>query len=267
MTNLLTPGHTAVITGAALGIGRAAAHKFAKAGLNVCLVDLPSDDLTQTTKDVAAGAKGEIWAQPCDVSKPAEIAAMRKAITDRIGPVHILMNNAAARIGRGWDVPLEDWRLSLETNLWGVIEGTHAFLDHMADGGRIINTGSKQGITNPPGHPIYNIGKSAVKTYTEALEHELRQSGRLTAHLLVPGWTTTGHDAHRSGAWMPEHVVDFMVEKVDNGSFYIICPDDDTTPDMDRRRMLWGVGDIIEDRPPLSRWHAEHKDVAAKACS
>ncbi len=133
--------------------------------------------------------------------------------------------------------------------------------------------GSKQGITNPPGHPIYNITKSALKSYTEALEHDLRSnpdnqdSKRVSAHLLIPGWTTTGDAAHRPGAWLPGQVVDFMIEGLVNGDFYILCPDDEVTTEMDHKRIIWAAQDITQNRPPLSRWHPEFEASAKKECS
>ena len=132
----------------------------------------------------------------------------------------------------------------------------------------IVNVGSKQGITNPPGHPVYNISKSALKTYTEALEHELRSQGNrnVTAHLLIPGWTTTGNKAHQTGAWLPDQVIDFMVEALDQDVFYILCPDDEVSTEQDHRRIIWGAEDITKNRAPLSRWHADYKDDAKKFC-
>ena len=114
--------------------------------------------------------------------------------------------------------------------------------------------------------------KTALKTYTEALEHELRSNPsnanrRVTAHLLIPGWTTTDSQEHKPGAWLPEKVVDRMLSGMGRGDFYIVCPDDEVTEDIDRKRILWAAGDITENRPPLSRWHRDYADVAKKACS
>jgi NAD(P)-dependent dehydrogenase (short-subunit alcohol dehydrogenase family) len=127
----------------------------------------------------------------------------------------------------------------------------------------IVNTGSKQGITNPPGKPAYNVCKAALKAYTECLQHELRNRDdcRITAHLLIPGWTTTAKRAHVEGAWMPDQVIDVMMSALERGDFYILCPDDEVTPEMDRKRILWAAGDIVDNRPPLSRWHADYADA------
>ncbi len=86
-------------------------------------------------------------------------------------------------------------------------------------------------------------------------------------HLLVPGWTTTGKNEHKPGAWLPEQVIGQMVDGIEADQFYILCPDGEVTRDMDNRRIAWAAGDIIEDRPPLSRWHPDHAERAKDACS
>lgn len=130
----------------------------------------------------------------------------------------------------------------------------------------IINTGSKQGITCPPGDTGYNIAKAGVKVFTEALQHELRETvgDRITAHLLIPGFVFTGLTAgdrteKPAGAWTPEQTVDFMFEHLTAGDFYILCPDNEVDRPTDERRIAWAAGDLIENRPPLSRWHKDWK--------
>lgn len=265
-----TRGNVAVITGAALGIGRASAKKLAEMGLKICLVDLPSPDLEEATREVAAisDTPGSVIAVPTDVSAQAAMQALAREVHARFGGVDVLLNNAASRAGRGFDADIEDWRHLVDVNLWGVIYGTRAFLPGMRERGTpavIVNTGSKQGITNPPGHPVYNLSKAAVKSFTESLAHELRSTRveNVTAHLLIPGWTTTGKNAHRPGAWLPDQVIERMLQGIEAGSFYIVCPDGEVSEEEDRRRILWGAGDITEDRPALSRWdptveHAYH---------
>ncbi len=260
----------AVITGAALGIGRAAALRFAEMGMKVVLVDLPSVDLDEANTEASAKANvaAQVIALPTDVSDPDQMRTLGETVQRKFGGVDVLLNNAASRVGRGFDGDIEEWRQLIEVNLWGVIYGTRAFLPGMRERGTpavIVNTGSKQGITNPPGHPVYNLSKAAVKSYTESLAHELRSSGanNVTAHLLIPGWTTTGKSEHRPGAWLPDQVIERMLQGIEAGSFYIVCPDGEVSEEEDRRRILWGAGDITEDRPALSRWdptvdHAYH---------
>lgn len=267
-------GAVALVTGAASGIGRAACRRFAEAGMSVGLVDLPGDELTGATDEVAQCHRqdgNEVAAFPIDLSADGALSALETQVMARFGQVDLLMNNAVTRVGRGHEASIDDWRTAMEVNFWAVVRAVRAFLPGMqARGtpGMIVNVGSKQGITNPPGHPIYNITKSALKTYTEALEHELRsKAGRnITVHLLIPGWTTTGNKPHQTGAWLPEQVVDFMVEALDRGVFYILCPDDEVSTEQDHRRIIWGAEDITKNRAPLSRWHADYKDDANKVC-
>jgi NAD(P)-dependent dehydrogenase (short-subunit alcohol dehydrogenase family) len=131
----------------------------------------------------------------------------------------------------------------------------------------IVNTGSKQGITTPPGDPAYNTAKAGVKVFTEALQHELRNAPgcMVTAHLLIPGFvftplTANGRTEKPAGAWTPEQAVDFMMAALAKGDFYILCPDNDVPRTLDEKRIAWAAGDITENRPPLSRWHPDFAD-------
>jgi len=152
-----------------------------------------------------------------------------------------------------------------------VIRGTQTFVPGMIARGRpglVINTGSKQGITTPPGDPAYNVSKAGLKAFTEALEHELRNTPncRISAHLLIPGFVFTelaarGRTEKPAGAWTPEQTVDFMIERVIAGDFYILCPDNDVPRSLDERRIQWAAEDIIKNRPPLSRWHPDFKEA------
>ena len=133
--------------------------------------------------------------------------------------------------------------------------------------GLVINTGSKQGITQPPGNTAYNVSKAGVKALTEGLAHSLRErtGDRVSAHLLIPGFTYTGMTSPRpekpAGAWTPEQVVDLMIERLARGDFYILCPDNETTPEQDAKRIAWAAGDLIENRPALSRWDPDWQDA------
>ncbi len=268
----LAPGRVAVITGAASGIGLATALRFASFGMKIVLADLPGAALHAATAQVAevAGADSA-HAVPTDVSQAAEVQHLKDAAYAKFGEVAVLMNNAAVSQGGGpFDHP-EEWRRLLEVNLWGVINGVQIFTEAMlAQGtpGAIVNTGSKQGITCPPGNTAYNVSKAGVKVLTEALAHSLRNTdgAQITAHLLIPGSTFTGmtrgnHTAKPPGAWMPDQVVDMLVDGMARGDFYILCPDNEVTREIDNRRMLWAAQDIIQNRPALSRWHPAYKDA------
>ncbi len=264
----LTSGRVAVITGGASGIGLAAAKRFAALGMKVCIVDLPGDRLDLARDEIG----GESVAFAADVSRREDIERLEREVRAAFGRVDVLMNNAGMH-GAPMFADPESWRRVIDVNLWGIIHGSQVFAPGMiAQGtpGLIINTGSKQGITTPPGDAAYNVSKAGVKVFTEALQHELRNTEgcQVSAHLFIPGFVFTGLTAgNRSekpaGAWTPEETVDFMLEHVDAGDFYILCPDNDVTRAVDARRILWAAGDIAENRPPLSRWHKDYGDAFA----
>jgi hypothetical protein len=273
----LSPNNVAVITGGASGIGLAAAMRFAALGMKVCVADLGADRLKEAeTKlsSVAAGGAADVMTMATDVSKLDEVTALEAAVQRRFGGTDVLMNNAGIQPGSQMFGPTETWRRILDINLWGIIHGAQVFAPHMIERGRlglIINSGSKQGITTPPGDPAYNVSKAGVKAFTEALQHELRNTPccHITAHLLIPGFVFTGLTARGRAekppaAWTAEQTIDFMIERLEHGDFYILCPDNDVPRQLDERRILWAAGDIVENRPPLSRWHPAYANAFAE---
>ncbi|WP_182083941.1 SDR family oxidoreductase [Aureimonas sp. ME7] len=277
----IAPLHTAVVIGGAAGIGLAAARHFARNGLKVAIVDRRMEDLASAHEELvslADGEEGRIVAAACDVSDRAGLQKTAEHIAERLGKVHVLMNNAGIQPGSSIFGTQANWDAVLSINLGGVVNGTRAFGPDMIAHGEpalIVNTGSKQGITTPPGDPAYNVSKAGVKAFTEALAHELRQTPghQVSAALLIPGFVFTGLTARGrtekpEGAWTPEETVGFMIERLEAGDFYILCPDGETTRRTDEKRILWAAGDIVENRPPLSRWHPDwaerFREYAAK---
>jgi NAD(P)-dependent dehydrogenase (short-subunit alcohol dehydrogenase family) len=262
----LAAGRVAVITGAASGIGFAAARRFAAMGMKVCLADLSGDALVRAASTLDSK---DVLTVATDVSSLESVQALKDRVYATWGEVAVMMNNAGTAPGGGpWD-HIDRWRKVLDVNLWGVIHGVQVFTPRMlAQGTRcaIVNTGSKQGITCPPGDAAYNVSKAGVKVLTEALAHSLRneEGNRTSVHLLIPGSTFTGMTARGrtekpAGAWTPDQVIDMLVDGMGKGDFYILCPDNEVTRAVDERRIAWAAGDIVENRPALSRWHPDYK--------
>jgi len=298
-TAVLKKGNTAVITGASSGIGRAASIYCASKGMNVWMLDIVEDELKSAKALVlskAADKEQKIETRICDVASAEKVEAIATEVFADGGKCHFLMNNAG--IGQGGDsmTSMEMVLKVMGVNTYGPIHGCLSFIPKMKEmnePGIIVNTGSKQGITMPPGNLTYNMSKAALKAYTEGLEFELdklrrEENGKLKAALLVPGWTNTSivvksmkakavaqgkgdefdpksaffsEEKPNKGAWMPMQVVEYMVGHLNDDKFYIICPDNECSEKLDKVRMEWTMQDIIQNRPPLSRWHPDYKEA------
>jgi hypothetical protein len=268
MHKALATGNVAVVTGGASGIGLEAAMRFAALGMKVCIADLPGAALDAAEVAVAAAGAQAVLCVPTDVGVPDQIKALEARVTAELGPVNLLMNNAGMQPGSSIFDAEDNWQRIIDVNMWGVIRGSQIFAPGMiasGDPGLIINTGSKQGITTPPGDPAYNVSKAGVKAFTEALQHELRniEGCAVEARLFIPGFvftplTAMGRTEKPDGAWTPVEVVDFLFASIERGDFYILCPDNEVDRATDEKRIAWAAGDIIENRPPLSRWHPDY---------
>jgi NAD(P)-dependent dehydrogenase (short-subunit alcohol dehydrogenase family) len=264
------PNAVAVITGGASGIGLATAQRLAAMGLRLAIVDVREALLEPAAEQLRQMGAPEVMASSTDVSDREALVELEALVAERFGGTDILMNNAGIQPGSTLLDDSENWLRILGVNLGGIVYGTQVFVPRMLERARpglVINTGSKQGITTPPGDPAYNVSKSAVKTFTEALAHELRntEGHQLTAHLLIPGFVftdlTRGTRTEKpAGAWTPEQTAEFLFQSVERGDFYILCPDNDVSRELDEKRIAWAIGDIIENRPPLSRWHPDYTE-------
>lgn len=266
----IATGHVAVVTGGASGIGLAAARLFGAAGMHVVLADLPGEALEDAARALMAEGIAAT-ALPTDVSSRSDVAALRVA-AQALGPVTVLMSNAGREGGGGLFNGEEVWRRTLDTNLFGALHCIQTFVPDMIAAdlpGAVICTGSKQGITLPPGDTAYNVSKAALKALSESLSHDLvcQTRGRVTAHLLIPGFTFTGLTRAKGisekpdGAWSPAQVAQFMATRMAAGDFYILCPDNEVDAATDRKRMQWAAGDVTHNRPALSRWHPDYAEA------
>ncbi|KAJ5893230.1 hypothetical protein N7495_004921 [Penicillium taxi] len=291
--SVIQSGKAALVTGAASGVGFAIAKLCRDKGMHLALLDIDQDNLAKAKSvlvDINPSLKTESYV--IDVADLTAWKETTSAIAKSLPAIDLVVLNA----GKGYkpqekEGPLkqwldgEYWRKTFETNTFGPLNGLESLLPHLVASGSspksIVITGSKQGITNPPGagNPAYNASKSAIKNLTEHLAHDLRSNSALahiSVHLLVPGWTWTGMMGNvgptkeeevkkPAGAWWPSQVADELLKGLENGSFYIICPDDDTDYALDQARMKWASDDVIENRAPLSRWDEGWKTRAAEA--
>lgn len=264
----LQEGKVAVITGGASGIGLAVAQRLADLGMKLCLADRDEEALVKAKQELGCETR------VTDVSNMEDMVQLKEFVLETLGPVSYLMNNAGVGGGGGAFANMEGWQRVLGVNLWGVVNGLQTFVPAMVEAGApgiIVNTGSKQGITNPPGDAAYNVSKAGVRAVTEHLAHELRnlQDCQLSAHLLVPGFTYTGMiqrfiDTKPPAAWESTQVAERLLAALEAGDFYVICPDNDVSTEMDAGRIQWNTDDLIHNRPALSRWHEDYADQFAE---
>ncbi|MCY4206559.1 MAG: SDR family NAD(P)-dependent oxidoreductase [Roseovarius sp.] len=259
-------GNVAVITGGASGIGLAAAHRFAAFGMSLVIVDMRHELFDEIEKSLIKAGAREVICHGEDVASREAVARIAENAIDRFKKIDVLMCNAGIQPGSEIFDGNDTWRRILDVNLWGIVNCCQIMAPAMSlrkSPALIINTGSKQGITTPPGDPAYNISKAGVKIFTESLQHHLRKANSsVSARLFIPGFVFTdltrrGRSKKPPGAWTADQSADFLFERLKHDDFYILCPDNDVTRELDEKRMDWAMDDIIRNRPPLSRWHPD----------
>jgi NAD(P)-dependent dehydrogenase (short-subunit alcohol dehydrogenase family) len=266
----------AVVTGAASGIGRALADRFAAAGMKIVLADIESAALEQAAAEIAATG-AETLAVRTDVTKGADVDALAQATLRCFGKVHVVCNNAGVAIsGPCWTHTVADWEWVLGVNLWGVIHGVRVItpiLLAQGEEGHIVNTGSIAGLMSGPGMGIYNVTKHGVVTLSETLHQELRMMGaRVHVSVLCPGFVKTrifdsarnrpselGDTAPRppgaeemeqmgrlllAGGLEPEFIAERVLEAVHSEQFYVL-----PHPEF-KARVQARLEDILVERNP-----------------
>jgi NAD(P)-dependent dehydrogenase (short-subunit alcohol dehydrogenase family) len=194
---------TAVITGAASGIGLELARRAAAEGMNLVLADIEGAKLEAAAASLGIAAD-RILARPTDVSREDEVAALADAAFERFGGVHLLCNNAGVGLTRvAWELSTADWNWVLGVDLWSVIYGVQKFLPRMLEqpeGGHVVNTSSVAGLLSTPGMAAYNVAKHGVVTLSETLYGELLAAkARVGVSLLCPAWVPTAiHESARN---------------------------------------------------------------------
>ena len=270
----------AVVTGAASGIGRALAERFAAAGMKVVLADVEQGALAAAERALASSG-ARVLAVPTDVSKASDVEALAQRTLEAFGAVHVVCNNAGVSVGGlAWEVTLADWEWILGVNLWGVIHGIRTFVPillRQGEEGHVVNTASMAGLLSGPGIAPYNVTKHAVVTLSEALHHELAvaSGGKVKVSVLCPGWVNTRIlDADRNrpaslgaatpvrpeltavreqvrqllqSGLAPAAVAEHVFAAVRDGRFYIL-----THPQW-KPAIRTRLEDILEERPPTLR--------------
>ncbi len=232
-------GKTAVITGAASGIGRGLALALAKERCTMLLADINEAGLKQTAEMViTSGGKAEIFL--CDVSKLDEVMRMADHCFDAWGKVDILINNAGvASVGFMGDIPIKDWEWIVSINFWGVVYGCHAFVPRMKEqgSGHIVNVASAAGILSSAEMAPYNATKAAVISISETLKSELAPYN-IGVTVTCPTFiktnlmdkmrctdefqrqcSTTGVDNAR---WTPDMIAALVIDAVKKDKLYVV---------------------------------------------
>lgn len=240
----------AVITGAASGIGRGMAERFAAEGMAVVLADIEEETLAELEADLQVKGAAVI-AVRTDVSNADDVENLAVQTYDTFGAVHILCNNAGVVCSRPiWEHTIADWEWVLGVNLWGVIHGIHTFVPRMLSQEtecHIVNTASILGLIRAPGEGIYKVSKHGVVALSETLADDLTQKGsNIQVHVLCPGWVRTGilnsdrnrpdaESRHRNhnitndrnvlaemeAGLSPSEVADHVCNAIQNNIFYI----------------------------------------------
>jgi NAD(P)-dependent dehydrogenase (short-subunit alcohol dehydrogenase family) len=186
---------TAVITGAASGIGRAIAERCAREEMKVVLADIDEEALGQAEREMKA-AGVSVLSVVTDVSRASDVESLAQKTLAAFGAVHLLCNNAGVGVGGCiWECTLEDWKWVLGVNLWGIIHGVRVFIPIMLEQDtecHIVNTASGAGMISSPHLGIYKVTKHAVITLSETLYHEMAlRSSKIKVSVLCPMWVNT----------------------------------------------------------------------------
>ena len=242
---------TALITGAASGIGRGLALHAAGLGMNVVLLDLNEEGLSETQALIPSSSNLVL---KCDVSNLEEFTLCKEKIDAEFGMVHFLFNNAGIFLeGRAWKADQKNWKRVIDVNIMSVIYGLNLFVDEMIKSNErchIINTSSMAGIIVGPALAPYTTTKHAVVGLTRTLHEDLAQNDKVGVSVMCPGLVKTNiierdhlgldldessidqHESAKNNAqWLadgvkegmtPEDLATIVFKKIENNEFWIL---------------------------------------------
>lgn len=281
-------GKVAVVTGAASGLGKALAQRFARAGMKVVLADVDAAALESVRAELESAGAAAI-AVRTDVRSAGDVEALAARTLEAYGAVHLVCNNAGvAAVGAAWESSTADWEWVLGVNLWGVIHGVRVFTPIMlerGEPGHIVNTASVAGLIAPPGMGAYNVSKHAVVALTESLHHDLVARGaRIGCTVVCPAYFPSGiansertrpaalaepgrgktdaqfaleenlRKAVMAGKLSADDVAAAVFDAVRDERFYVL-----THPRI-KPAIEWRMRDILEERTPTDPMRGPAKD-------
>jgi NAD(P)-dependent dehydrogenase (short-subunit alcohol dehydrogenase family) len=272
-----------VVTGAASGIGKAMAERFAAEKMRLVLGDIELQPLSHFAEQLRASGAQVVF-ERVDVTNPADLDSLAHKAYSEFGAVHLLCNNAGVFPPGApvWKEPLGTWHWTLNVNFFGVLHGIQAFVPRMLEArqeAHIVNTASLAGLTTRPLMSAYNVSKHAVVALSECLYSEVRlATDNIGVSVLCPAWAKTrlaestrnkppGVEADPAGSFgfadtlkqvveegtPPEQIVDIMMNAVRENQFWIL-----THPQADA-----GIRERFESM--LSRTNPSVRDLRSKS--
>ena len=224
-------GRTAIVTGAASGIGLAVVEAFLAERMNVVLVDLNEAAVQEQAARLAD--TGDVLAVAADVRDPDALTRAGEAVLDRFGALHVAVNNAGiVNGGNSWELSLDEWHRVIDVNLWGVIHGVRAFVPLIlasGDEGHVVNTASLAAVVAHARLGPYTVAKHGVLGLSDVLRAELEAIGApVGVSVVMPGRIRTGMNP--IGSIEPSVVAANVVDAIRRGRDYVFTDDDHLHP-------------------------------------
>jgi NAD(P)-dependent dehydrogenase (short-subunit alcohol dehydrogenase family) len=229
-------GRTAVVTGAASGIGLAVVEAFVALGMHVVMADVDEEGLRSHATRLGAEGADVRWIVT-DVRDPDAVERLGRAVVDAFGALHIAMNNAGiVNRGNSWELPLADWHRVIDVNLWGVIHGVRAFVPRiLASGeeGHVVNTASMAAVLPLERLGPYTVAKHGVLGLSDVLRAELAAiEAPVGVSVVMPGMIRTGMNP--IGTVSASVVAANVVDAIRQNRSYVFT-DDHGTPELEAR--------------------------------